>query len=78
MTEPTPPPRPAPMKQPVTMDSAPLSPPPPSRSPDAADLAFAKVAVPWMELHQNTPPHPAGNAKLAEALAAWLTARGIY
>jgi hypothetical protein len=53
-------------------------PSPPSRSPDPADLALAKIAVPWMGLHQNTPPHPAGNAKLAQALAAWLTARGIY
>ena len=53
-------------------------PPEPPRAADDADLALAQVAVPWMNLHRNTPPHPAGNAKLAQALTAWLTARGIY
>ncbi len=52
---------------------SPPQPQPPSRSPDAADLALAKVATPWVGLH-----HIGGNRKLAEALAAWLTARGIY
>jgi hypothetical protein len=61
------------MKQPVTTDSAPLSPPPPSRYPDDADLALARTAVMWVGLH-----HIGGNKHMAEALAAWLTARGIY
>jgi hypothetical protein len=46
---------------------------PPPRSPDAADLALARVATPWVGLH-----HIGGNKQLAQALAAWLTARGIY
>jgi hypothetical protein len=61
------------MQQPVTMDAAPLSPPPPSRYPDDADLALARVATPWVGRY-----HTGGNWKLAEALTAWLTARGIY
>lgn len=47
--------------------------PPPVRLPDAADLALAKVAVPWLVF-----PHSAANTELAEALTAWLAARGIY
>jgi hypothetical protein len=46
---------------------------PPSRSPDAADLALAKIAVPWVGRY-----HSGRNEQLAQALAAWLTARGIY
>ena len=46
---------------------------PPSRSPDAADLALAKIAVPWIPQY-----HSGRNEQLAQALAAWLTARGIY
>lgn len=47
--------------------------PPPSRSPDAADLALAKIATPWVGLH-----HTGRDEQLAMALAAWLAARGIY
>jgi hypothetical protein len=47
--------------------------PPPSRSPDDADLALAKVATPWVGLY-----HVGRNEQLAQALTAWLTARGIY
>jgi hypothetical protein len=54
-------------------DSAPPPEPPPSRSPDAADLALAKIATPWAGLY-----HTGRNEQLAQALAAWLTARGIY
>ena len=68
--------RPETMMQPVTFNDTPEPPlPPPSRSPDAADLALAKVAVPWIGRHRIG---IGGNRKLAEALAAWLTARGIY
>jgi hypothetical protein len=48
-------------------------PPEPPRTPDDADLALAKVAVPWVGLH-----HIGGNKQLAQALTAWLQARGIY
>ena len=48
--------------------------PPSSRSPDAADLALAKIATPWVGLY-HIGDH---NKRLAQALAAWLTARGIY
>ena len=48
-------------------------PPEPPRAPDAADLALAKAAVPWVGLH-----HIGGNKQLAQALTAWLQARGIY
>jgi hypothetical protein len=49
-------------------------PAPPQRSPDAADLALAKIAVPFIRLHHIG----AEDLQMAEALAAWLTARGIY
>jgi hypothetical protein len=51
----------------------PTPPEPPSRSPDAADLALAKVATPWVGRY-----HTGGNEELVQALAAWLAARGIY
>ena len=51
-------------------------PTPPSRSPDAADLALAKVATPWVGLHHSRDNHQ--DQQLAQALAAWLQARGIY
>lgn len=49
---------------------------PPSRTPDAADLALARVATPWSGLHIGCENKI--HAELAQALAAWLAARGIY
>jgi hypothetical protein len=66
---------------------APDTPPdtPPSRSPDAADLALAKIATPWAGLHIGGETKVAADladirshTELAEALTAWLAARGIY
>jgi hypothetical protein len=48
-------------------------PEPPPQPADAADLALAKVATPWVGLH-----HIGGNRQMAAALTAWLAARGIY
>jgi len=55
------------------------TPPEPPRSPDAADLTLAKNATPWLRLYGHG--HASGDSiegKLAQALTAWLQARGIY
>ena len=49
---------------------------PPSRSPDAADLTLARIATPWAGL--NIGASDRSNAEMAQALTAWLQARGLY
>jgi hypothetical protein len=50
--------------------------PEPPRSPDAADLTLAKIATPWAGLNHSPDNH--ADTQLAQALTAWLQARGIY